>query len=118
MSLAGQRILILEDEPIIALALEDMLVDRGAKPVIAERLDEAFALVEQGSFDAAILDVNLHGGRSFPLAQQLLERGLPFIFATGYGDAPQPDAFAGVPIVAKPYGLDELERALDAAAER
>lgn len=114
---AGRRILIVEDEPIIALALEDMLADHGADVYLAERLDEAFMLFEREPVDAAILDVNVHGHRSYPLAQALLERRIPFIFATGYGDSSHPPEFCDIPTIAKPYRMADIERALGRAVD-
>lgn len=111
----GQSILIVEDEPIIALALEDMLADEGAEVCLAERLEDAFALLETGAPDAAILDVNVHGQASYPLARALAGRSIPFIFATGYGGAPHPPEFAGVPTIAKPYRLADIRSALEQA---
>ncbi|QNP44037.1 response regulator [Sphingomonas daechungensis] len=90
----GATILILEDEPIIGLALEDMLVRSGASVLHASRIEEARDLVELKHIDAAILDVNVHGAMSYPIADMLAERAIPFIFATGYGDRSHPPSSA------------------------
>jgi DNA-binding response OmpR family regulator len=114
MKLEGLTILAVEDEPVISLVLEDLLESCGARPLVAETIDHAEALLDTMVIDAAILDVNLQGRDSYPLAALLTERGLPFIFATGYGDALHPGRFAGVPTTAKPYNLGDLEAAFAA----
>lgn len=117
MRLGGRTILILEDEPIIGLALEDMLASEGARVLHASRIDEAQDMLGREGVDSAILDVNLHGIPSYPVAARLAERAIPFIFATGYGDRSHPAEFAGVPTVSKPYSTEEICRALMAQAE-
>ena len=115
MILNGATILVLEDEPIIGLALEDMLVSRGATVVYASRMEEAHEALADAEIDAAILDVNVHGHMSYPVAASLTELSIPFIFATGYGDSSHPAEFRAVPTVAKPYSAAELEAALTRA---
>lgn len=110
--------MVLEDEPIIALAAEDLLHDLGAQPLIADRLAEAERQRDARAFDAAILDVNIHGQRSFGLAEALLADGTPFIFATGYGAAGLPPALSGVPALTKPYGLADVRKAFAPLAPR
>ena len=112
MTLDGTTILILEDEPIIGLALEDMLSRHGASVLFASQIEEACELIEQERVDSAVLDVNVHGVLSYPVAQMLNERNVPFIFATGYGDRSHPSEFAGVPTIAKPYSAEDVRRAL------
>lgn len=114
MSLDGRTILIVEDEPIIALGLEDKLRDRGAHPVLAQNYQTAEHMVRTQHIDGALLDINLHGQHSYPLARLLRERGTPFIFATGHGEALHPTEFADVLTIIKPYDLRELESALTA----
>lgn len=116
MSLAGLRILVLEDEPIIAMALEELLEEEGAQPLVAGSLDQADEALAAGVFDGAILDINVHGQKSYPIARELMHRAVPFVFASGYGDTVHPDEFAHVPNVAKPYDLATLARALFPAA--
>jgi len=118
MTLAGQLILILEDEPIVGLALEDMIEDAGGRSVSVERIEEALELVAAEPLDAAILDINIHGRQSYPVAAALAARGVTYIFATGYGDTLHPADFADVPTVAKPYSFAEIEKALERAATR
>ena len=112
MSVTGKTVLVLEDEPIIGLALEDQLTERGARVRYAERIEEALAILAAEPVDCAILDVNVHGHPSYDLAARLGEMGVPYLFATGYGDLSHPAAFAGMPTVSKPYSIDEIERAL------
>jgi DNA-binding NtrC family response regulator len=111
MTLDGLTILALEDEPIIALVLEDLLEMGGGRACVAETLEEAFALLDAQEIQAAILDVNVQGQESYPVARKLAEQDIPFIFASGYGDARHPPEFASVPTTAKPYNLADLQRA-------
>jgi CheY-like chemotaxis protein len=106
------RVLVVEDEPVVAMCLEDILDGLGCVPVgPAGRLSEGLALAESETLDAAILDINLAGERSTPIAEMLRMRGVPFAFASGYGAAPE--GFAGkVPLIEKPYGEREIEAAL------
>jgi DNA-binding response OmpR family regulator len=115
MTIAGKLVLILEDEPIVGLALEDMIDEAGGRSVYAERIEQALELVASEPLDAAILDINLHGKQSYPVAAALASRGVVYIFATGYGDTVHPDEFAEVPTVAKPYSFADLEKALQRA---
>ena len=112
MTLEGATILILEDEPIIGLALEDMLSVQGASVLHASRIDEACELIAREEVDSAILDVNVHGTLSYAVAELLANREIPFIFATGYGDRSHPGEFADVPTVSKPYSADDIRMAL------
>jgi DNA-binding response OmpR family regulator len=108
-----RRILLVEDEPMIAFALEDMVLELGFDVVgPAHRLSEALALAADAEVDAAVLDVNLNDVPSFPVADLLRERGIPFLFATGYAEGGV--GWNGKAIViAKPYGRDQLARALE-----
>lgn len=114
MTLDGACILVLEDEPVLAMALEDMLLDAGATPVVVDTLAQALATIGQHRFDAAILDVNVHGQMSYPVADTLAESAIPFVFATGYGEALHTSRFAEAPTVTKPYNVFDLLRALEA----
>ena len=112
MNFAGKTVLVLEDEPIIGLALEDQLASRGALVHYAERIEEAAAILDRERIDCAILDVNVHGQPSYAIARQLAGREIPYLFATGYGDLSHPAEFTGTPTISKPYSIDEIERAL------
>jgi len=114
MSVQGRTVLVLEDEPIIAFALEDMLIECGATPLFCGSLEVAHATLQSSHPDVAILDVNIHGERSYPVAEALAERAIPFIFATGYGSALHPPHFAKVPTISKPYRMREVEQAFAA----
>lgn len=108
MILAGRTVLILEDEVIVAFALEDMLADMEASVVMATTTDEALDAVASGEFALAVLDVNVNGVKSYGVAAELAQRGVPIIFATGYGDPEHPAHFAAVPTLTKPYSRQQL----------
>lgn len=114
MILEGRAVLVLEDEPIIAFALEDILLDEGARPQFCGSLEAARAALDSSEPELAILDVNIHGEKSYPIAEMLVKRGIPFIFASGYGRALHPPEFAEVPTVSKPYRVQELQEAVAA----
>jgi CheY-like chemotaxis protein len=116
MSLAGTRVLIVEDEAIIAMTAEDMLEQIGCVvAAVAATLDQAMAAADRGGFDIALLDINLNGVSSLPVVDRLRGQGLPFVFATGYGAAGRGEAHGDVPLVAKPYRIEELEAAIEEA---
>ncbi|WP_333586378.1 response regulator [Phenylobacterium sp.] len=111
--LDGLRVLVVEDEMMVSMLIEDMLADMGCKVVgPASRLDEAIALVGDAELDCAVLDVNLGGQPIFPLADILREKGAPFAFATGYGDAGLRDVDKGTPVLQKPFRESDLARIL------
>ena len=113
MTLAGKRILLVEDEAVIAFAVEDMLLDLGCEVVgPAFRLDDAQRMAAAEGIDAAILDVNLNEQQSFPIAALLKERGIPFLFATGYAEGGVGWSEETI-VIAKPYSRTQLSRALD-----
>lgn len=112
MTIEGQRFLLVEDEPIIGFALEDMMLDAGAKTRFASSLEQALHLARSETFDAAVLDVNLHGRESYPLARELRERGVAVIFATGYGVEPLPEDLVALQTIPKPYDIDAIRSAL------
>ncbi|THD64486.1 MAG: response regulator [Phenylobacterium sp.] len=99
----------------IALLIEDMLTDLGHEVVgLAMRLPQALELASEASIDLAILDVNLDGRMSFPVADLLSARGVPFVFATGYGSAGIDEHYRGrAPVVRKPFRLQDLQAAID-----
>jgi CheY-like chemotaxis protein len=108
------RILLVEDEWIIALRLEEIIREMGfeaAGPVPGVR--QALALIEEEAICAAILDISLGSGeKSFPIAKALKGKNIPFLFVSGYQERDLPPEFAGVPICPKPYTEDTLRRAL------
>jgi DNA-binding NtrC family response regulator len=117
------RFLVVEDETLIAVLIEDALVDMGCEIVgLTGRLDMALQLANAGEFDAAILDVTIRGGKVYPIAELLAARGIPFAFASGYGDWALPEAFRDRPRLMKPFSLTALEEQIKTlckkAAER
>jgi DNA-binding response OmpR family regulator len=111
------RILVVEDEMTIALLMEDMLTDMGHQVAgLAMRLPQALALAETVEADLAILDVNLDGRMSFPVADVLRRRGVPFIFATGYGSAGIDAPYQGEKVIKKPFLADDLAVAIRTVA--
>ena len=108
--------MIVEDEPLIAMMLEDFLETLGHKVVATvETVADALARVEQDGFDLAILDVHLKGEKAWPVADCLAEKGLPFVLATGGHIEPPPLRHAEAPVLSKPYTIDAIEPALAAA---
>lgn len=117
-NLAGRRVLVVEDESLVAMLLEDTLDAIGCEVAgMASRFDEALRKAKTLAFDVAILDVNLNGQRTFPIADALVERGVGFVFATGYDAASLPPAFQSAPVLKKPFQQRDLERALRAALD-
>jgi CheY-like chemotaxis protein len=111
--LAGRRALVVEDEGLVSVLIEDILIDSGCDIAgTASSLAEALDKVTSLEFDFAIVDVNLNGLQSAPVAEALVERGLPFVLATGYGATGLSEAFPGVPTLQKPFLGHELEQAL------
>jgi len=110
----GKKILIVEDEAMVSVFLEDALQEIGCIVVgVAARAGDATAIIDSQVLDAAILDVNLGSGTSHDIARILQRKGVPFIFATGYGSAGAPAEFAGVPFLTKPFTEDEVAQALE-----
>lgn len=107
-----KRILIVEDEPLVAMLIEDMMESLGFEVVgPALRFDEALGLVESEALDAAILDVNLGDRRSYPIAERLEAKGVPFAFATGYGSAGI-EWNGTAPVIRKPFERQAVRSAL------
>ena len=107
------RVLIVEDEPVLAFALEELLTDAGFEIIgVATRLDRAFAIIESGVCDAAILDTNLAGESAAPAASALTARGVPFLVLSGYSPDQQNGAFVGALHLQKPCQPERLIQAL------
>ena len=113
----GRAILIVEDEPLIAMMLEDFLESLGHSiSGTCESVEDALALVEKGGFDVAIVDVQLKDGKTvWPVADRLADAGKPFVLATGGHVEPPPERHAGVPVLSKPYTIDAIGPALEQA---
>ena len=111
----GKRILIVEDEALVAMLLEDMVLALGLEVVGPEsQLEHALAIAESEPLDAAVLDINLNGNSSYEVADALRHRGIPYAFATGYGHSGVNPAHAGVPVLSKPYSSEDVTRTLAA----
>ena len=111
--MAQRRILLVEDETMIAMMVEDFLIDLGWEVVgLAGSLDNALAMARDADIDAAVLDVNLNGKDSYDVADILEGREIPFVFASGYGAIGICDRFRGVPVLTKPFQPADLERSL------
>jgi len=107
----GARVLIVEDEIVVALFLEDLLAEFGYEVAgIVSHLDDAMG--RPNDYDVALLDVHLNGRNVFDFADRLAARGTPFVFATGYGARGIPDRHCARPVLQKPFRPDESKRAL------
>jgi len=116
-ALAGLRVFIMEDEALVVVNLEDMLDELGCTVVgPAMRIEQAEGMIEQAyGADIAILDVNISGKPVFPIAELLAERGVPMIFATGYGRGGLPEKWQAHPILQKPYTFEDVAQCLATA---
>jgi CheY-like chemotaxis protein len=111
--LKGLRVLIVEDESLLALLLEDMLTELGCEVVgSAATVAEAIEAIAGAAPDVTILDIKLGTDKSFPVAEALAARGLPFVFATGYGDGQVDDPWRDRQVLQKPFVQDQLADAL------
>ena len=109
----GRRVLVVEDEPMIRLLLDDMLTDIGyTMAAEAGRVDEAVSVAKEAEFDVAILDVNLNGQPITPVVDVLVERGVPFVFVSGYARRGIPEEHSNAPLLQKPFQAEGLARAL------
>ena len=115
---ASRSILIVEDEPLIAMMLEDFLDSLGHQIVgTVDSVADAMARIDEGGFDIAILDVHLKGGEAvWPVADRLASENIPFVLATGGHIEPPPPQHAAAPVLAKPYTMDAIEPVLEKAA--
>ncbi|HWG03577.1 MAG TPA: response regulator [Beijerinckiaceae bacterium] len=117
--LGGKRILVVEDEPFIALELEEMIVDLGGTLAGSfAQVGEALVVIQTGGVDAAILDVNLGTQRVDPVADALAALNCPFVFTTGYGRIGVPGAYSDRAVVEKPFTYDDIAAALIAEIAR
>ena len=113
--LSSLRILIVEDEPLLALTLQDFLSDAGfVNTLIAGKLEKALSLIENDDCDAAIVDANLAGISAGPVATALKKRGIPFLATSGYSSKQLPREFDGANFLPKPYTAEELTAAINA----
>lgn len=113
MAQEAWRILVVEDDPIIAIMLGDMLHEMGCAIVGPTGVvSTALKLIASVPIDGAVLDWNLGGADSWPVAEELLCRGTPFVFSTGHVPAPASAQFDGIPVLTKPYDVKALTEAL------
>lgn len=111
--LAGRRVLVVEDEMMVLMLMEDILSDLGCESItVAADVKQAIALINAQMFDAAMLDVNLNGDKSFPIADALATKNVPFVFATGYGLDALSSNYRDRPLLAKPYSRKDVEEIL------
>lgn len=116
---SGRRVLIVEDEMMVAMLIEDMLGDLGCDIVgPAGRIEDALSIATEAAIDAAVLDVNLNGHETYAVADVLERRGIPFLFATGYGASGLTERFRTAPVLQKPFQERDLARLLGEVLER
>jgi CheY-like chemotaxis protein len=117
--LSDRRILVVEDEMILLITIEQVLAGLGCESVTtAVTVDQALALLDAQTFDAAMLDVNLRGEISYPVADALIARDVPFVFTTGYSDHGMRDGYRDWPVLKKPYKFEKLAEMLTQLVSR
>lgn len=117
--LKGVRVLVVEDQMIVAMQIEDMLQAAGCQVVgPVGTLQAAIAMAREEPLDAAVLDINLDGDKVYPAAEELHSRGIPFILATGYGEQALPEKWRQRPRLSKPFRREQLEQLLSSVAGR
>jgi len=115
MNADGQkrRVLVIEDEALVAMLIEDMIHDSGDEMAgSASKLTDAVALAQGTQADVALLDINLGGALAYPVADVLRERGVPIVFTSGYGSAGLIERFQDCPMLDKPFDQYSLEHAI------
>lgn len=111
--LVGRRILVVEDEMLVLMTIETVLEGFGCSAIsAAASVADGLALLAEHTFDAALLDINLGGEKSYPVADALARRGIPFAFSTGYRDHGDRLDFTDRPVLRKPYTISDLETVL------
>ena len=107
------RVLVVEDEMMVAMYVEDLLTELGYEVVaVATGFDQALTMAREAEVDFAVLDINLNGHLSFPIADALRERGIPFLFASGYGSRGLNDNHRHAVRIQKPFRSRELAAAI------
>jgi DNA-binding response OmpR family regulator len=110
-ALADLRILVVEDEVVVGILLEELLEDAGARVKLAHNIDGALGAIQQEAFDGVLLDINLHGITTEPVAEDLRRRAVPFIVVTGYDSTENdPPALKAASRLQKPFSRVELLR--------
>ncbi|WAJ26562.1 response regulator [Antarcticirhabdus aurantiaca] len=115
---SGMKVFIVEDESLVAMQLEDMLADIGCEVIgLAMKIERALDTIERlPAIQIAILDVNIGGHKVYPVAARLRERGVPLVFATGYGREGVESEWQCYPILQKPYTTEQVELAIETAS--
>jgi CheY-like chemotaxis protein len=118
-----RRVLVVEDEALIAMYVEDVVSRFGYSVAgVVNSVEDALSFIEKHKVDAAVLDINLRGKLVFPFADALMQRNIPFVFASSYGEGGIPARYRVGPtahlVVQKPFAPTELERALAASCLR
>jgi DNA-binding response OmpR family regulator len=117
--LSGVRVLVVEDTLLIADLIVDHLQDAGCDVIgPASRVARALTLAASESLDGALLDINLHGELCFPIADVLVDRGIPIAFLTGYGESAVPATYKTAPLLSKPFQLNELTKLIESHFKR
>ncbi|WP_147021994.1 response regulator [Microvirga aerophila] len=112
------RILVVEDEAMVNMLLEDMVLDCGCEIIgPVAKFDRALEVAREEEFDVAVLDLNLGGTLSYPIAEVIRARGIPVIFATGYGAAGLLDKFRDCPTLQKPFSLSDFAQSVMVACD-
>lgn len=105
----GVRVLVVDDDMMLLMMIEGMLEDMGCESVVAvATVKQALAVLDTGTFDVAMLDLNLNGDRSYPIADALAALNVPFLFSTGYGSGGVGEGYRDRPVLMKPYSFDQL----------
>jgi len=105
-------VLVVEDEPLVALDIVELLNDFGATVLTARNVQDALALIASANICSAVLDINLAGDDCAPICHHLSERGIPFLFHTGYSDAPVLNKWVAAPVIRKPASGKRIVEAL------
>lgn len=112
-ALAGRRVLVVEDTLLVSIEVQAALTRLGCLIAGAPaRLPDALSALDDGPIDAVLLDLNINGEPSYPVAEALMQRGIPFVFMTGYQAESLEPEFQAFPCLTKPFGTDDLRRAL------
>ena len=112
-SLDGCRVLIVEDEALVSMLLEDILDDLGCKVAgTAASVAKAMEIIQANELDCAVVDMNLGGENSRPVAEALAAKGVPFIIVSGYGEGGVRQDYPSAVVVGKPFQSEDLRRAL------
>jgi CheY-like chemotaxis protein len=110
------RVLLVEDQAAVSMLMEDMLLDLGVEIVgPTSKLEAAMELARTAQMEAAVLDINVRGAFSYPVADVLQDRGVSVIFATGYNTSVLPERFRGTSVLLKPFDERQFAAAVQAA---